>query len=129
MGRRIAPETEALRYLLGYVRFLEENVSVNPDLAKIAAIHLRDLFALALGATRDAAFVAEGRGLRAARLQAIKRDIGNHLDEEGLTVGTVAARHRLTPRYVQQLFESEGTTFSEFVLNQRPAAVLVSMGW
>ena len=33
----------------------------------------------------------------------------------------MAARQRVTPRYVQLLFESEGTTFSQFVLEQRLA--------
>ena len=31
------------------------------------------------------------------------------------------ARHRVTTRYVQLLFEHEGTTFSEYVLNKRLA--------
>jgi AraC-like DNA-binding protein len=123
--RRIAPDREALQYLLGYVRFLDERqILADPALARMAAVHLRDLFALALGATRDAAVIAEGRGLRAARLQAIKRYITDNLGHYRLSVDTVAKRHRLTPRNVQRLFESEGTTFSEFVLNQRLARVL-----
>jgi AraC-like DNA-binding protein len=123
--RRIAPDTETLQYLISYIRFLEEQqTSVNLELAKVAAVHLRDLFALVLGATRDAAFVAEGRGLRAARLQAIKRYIVDNVSHRELTISAVAARHRVAPRYVQRLFESEGTTFSEFVLNQRLARVL-----
>ena len=35
----------------------------------------------------------------------------------------VAAHHRVATRYLQRLFESEGTTLSEFVLNQRLARV------
>jgi AraC-like DNA-binding protein len=31
----------------------------------------------------------------------------------------VAARLKLTPRHIQRLFESAGSTFSEFVLRQR----------
>ena len=124
MLRRIAPDTEALQYVVSYLRFLEEvQTPVSADLARIARVHLRDLFALVLGATRDAAFIAEGRGLRAARLQAVKRHIADNLGHRELTIGTVAARYRVAPRYVQRLFESEGTTFSEFVLNQRLARV------
>lgn len=44
-----------------------------------------------------------------------------NLDNGRLSVGAVAARHRVTPRYVQLLFEREGTTFSEYVLNKRLA--------
>lgn len=116
----VASDTEPMRYLVSYVRYLERRRSLaDPALARTAAVHLRDLFALVLGAKRDAAVVAEGRGLRAARLQAIKHYIHNNLDDGALAVGVAAARHRITPRYVQLLFEDEGTTFSEFVLNQR----------
>jgi len=33
----------------------------------------------------------------------------------------VAARQGISPRYVQMLFEAEGTTFSQYVLNRRLA--------
>src|SRR5262249_36222683 len=32
---------------------------------------------------------------------------------------TIAVRHRIKPRWVQRLFESQGTTFTEYVLAQR----------
>jgi AraC-like DNA-binding protein len=131
--RPIAPDNEALRYLLNYIGLLRDNDAwVTPDLLRVTAVHLRDLVALVLGATRDAAEVAEGRGLRAARLCTIKRYILENLGDSALTVGQVAARHRLTPRYVQRLFEMEGTTFSEFLLDQRLARVhnlLRDPGW
>ncbi len=38
-----------------------------------------------------------------------------------LTVATLAARQRVTPRYVQLLFEAEGTTFTAYALEQRLA--------
>jgi AraC-like DNA-binding protein len=120
----IASDTEPMRYLIGYIRYLQaQQRFADPALARLAADHLCDLFTLALGATRDAAVLAGGRGLRAARLQAIKRYLADHLGEPGLSVGAVATHHRITPRYVQRLFESEGTTFSEFVLNHRLALV------
>ena len=116
----ISADTEPMRYLVGYVHFLEQQRALtDPAVARLAGVHLRDLFALALGASRDAAVVAEGRGLRAARLQAIKRDVADNLGHGRLAVGMMAARHRVSPRYVQRLFEREGTTFSEYVLNAR----------
>jgi AraC-like DNA-binding protein len=75
--------------------------------------------AVALGATRDGVAIAEGRGIRAARLRAVKADILSHLGSSNLTVQAVALRQRVTPRYVHMLFEAEGVTFSEFVLGQR----------
>jgi AraC-like DNA-binding protein len=35
----------------------------------------------------------------------------------------LAARQRVTPRYIHKVFEGEGTTFSRFVLGQRLARV------
>ena len=38
-----------------------------------------------------------------------------------LSVAALAARHGCTPRFVQRLFEAEGTTFTEYVLAERLA--------
>jgi AraC-like DNA-binding protein len=59
------------------------------------------------------------RGMRAARLQAMKADVLANLGRSDLTAASVAARHDVTPRYVQMLFETEGQSFSEFVLEHR----------
>ena len=84
-------------------------------------MHIHDLIALSIGARQDAIATAEGRGVRAARLRAIKADIARNLGDCGLTVTLVAARHGVTPRYIHKLLESEGVTFSEFVLRNRLA--------
>jgi AraC-like DNA-binding protein len=94
---------------------------LTPAVANLAATHIQDLVALSIGATRDAAAIAKGRGLRAARLKAIKADIVSNLGHHGLNVGAVALRQGVTSRYVQMLFEGEGRTFSSFVLEQRLA--------
>jgi transcriptional regulator GlxA family with amidase domain len=78
-----------------------------------------DLMAVTVGATRDATEVAQSRGVRAARLHAIKQDIARNLDRSDLSVNTLTDRHRCTPRFLQRLFETEGTTFTEYVLAQR----------
>jgi AraC-like DNA-binding protein len=120
--RPIPRNTEALRLLTGYVALLEQGPTPQTsELQRLMVTHVHELVALVLGATRDAAEVANARGVRAARLKMIKASIVDHLDHPGLTVATVAARHGITPRYVQLLFEGEGTTFSEFVLHQRLA--------
>jgi AraC-like DNA-binding protein len=80
---------------------------------------VHDLIALTLGASEDATALAEERTIPAIRLRAIKSDIVANLEDERLTVGAVAARHRVTPRYVHRLFEREGITYTQFVLRQR----------
>src|SRR5262245_25263887 len=67
----------------------------------------------------EAMALAERLGGRATRLDTIKSDIAQSLACPELSVGEVAARHGVTARYLQLLFEREGTTFSEFVLGQR----------
>jgi AraC-like DNA-binding protein len=57
----------------------------------------------------------------AARQRAIKTDVVENLARSNLSIGEIAARHGLTPRYVQMLFESEGATFTEFLLDPRLA--------
>jgi AraC-like DNA-binding protein len=109
-----------LQLLIRYVGILQEaGTFAVPELRRQAAIHIHDLIALAIGATRDAAEIAKSRGARAARLRAIKEDITTLLDQPDLSVATIAARHRIKPRWVQRLFESAGTTFTEYVLAQR----------
>ena len=120
--RRIPNTIPALGLLTDYVNIAwQKQTLADPNLQRLLASHLSDLMALAVGATRDAAEIAQGRGLRAARLHAIKQDIARHLDQADLSVSALAVRHRLTPRFVQRLFETEGTTFTEYVLVQRLA--------
>src|SRR5262249_3881696 len=63
--------------------------------------------------------IAKNRGLAAARLRAIKSDIAANLSRDDLSVVEIALKQRVTPRYVQLLFEHQGTTFTEYVRNAR----------
>jgi AraC-like DNA-binding protein len=87
----------------------------------LVVTHISDLVALAIGATKDARVIAENGGARAARLAAIKSDILDNLARQDLSATEVAARHGVTRRYVDMLFELEDMTFSEFVVGQRLA--------
>jgi len=114
--------TGAMRLLTSYLGMLDaEDRIETPEAAHLVAMHVHDLAALALGASRDAMALAEERGGRAARLATIKQDILAHLAEPGLSVARVAARRALSPRYIHKLFELDGTTYSEFVVAQRLA--------
>ena len=121
--RPIPRGNEALKLLVAYLGFLNQELSLTaPDLRSNAARHVYDLVVLAVGATAGkAAEAAKDLGVPAGRLRAIKCDIIASLGDAELSIETTAARHGVTPRYVRKLFESEGTTFSEFVLGQRLA--------
>jgi AraC-like DNA-binding protein len=120
MFRRIPAQTRALKMLASYLAAAcDDHGVVGPDVAHLVAGHVCDLMAVAIGATRDAAEMAQGGGLRAARLSAIKRDIARDLGQPDLSIAMLAVRHGCTPRFIQRLFEAEGTTFTEYVLAQR----------
>jgi AraC-like DNA-binding protein len=124
LGRPILRDGEALRLLTRYVELLGADATpTSPSLSRLAVAHVYDLVALAIGATRDGAELASGRGVRAARLRAVKSDIAANLASRELSVIAVARRQGITPRYLHMLFEAEGTSFSKFVLGQRLALV------
>jgi AraC-like DNA-binding protein len=117
---RVMPrDTPALALLIRYLSLvLDETLSATVGLPELAARHVYELAALALGTAKHV-LSANSVGVRAARLQAIKADIVTHLVDGELSVSTVAARQGVTPRYVHKLFEAEGLTYSGFVLGQR----------
>ena len=111
----VAHDSEALALLRTYVSSLPTHLG-DPQLARLVSTHVYDLMALAIGASRDGGEIARQRGMRAARLRAIQADL---LADATLSVDQVAARHGISERYVQMLFEAQGTPFSEFNLAQR----------
>jgi AraC-like DNA-binding protein len=117
---RIPRDTGMLRLLKSYVDAVFNDPSLAiPQMRRLIAAQLCDLVAVTLGATRDAIAVAEGRGIRAARLRAIKGDIEAHLATGNLSPGAVAKRQQISDSYIRKLFESDGTSFSRFVLGRR----------
>ncbi len=115
-------DNEAMRLVTGYVKVLKDEIGhMSPELKATSAAHVQDLVALALGARPDATHIARGRGVRAARLRALKADILTNLIRRDMSIETVARRHGISPRYVRTLFDSDQTTFTDFVLNQRLA--------
>jgi AraC-like DNA-binding protein len=114
------PPTPALRLLAGYVQALTAERDELPGaLGRLAATHVCDLVALALGATGAAEIIARERGVRAARLAAIKSDITARIAESDLSIESVARRLAISPRYIQALLRGEGTTFRDVVLSKR----------
>lgn len=120
--RPVPRNDPGLRLLMAYAGALSDEQALGtPELRHAVVTHMHDLAALTLGATRDAAEIARGRGLRAARLRAIKADIADNALRRDLTLEAVAGRHGISPRYVAKLLADESTTFTELVLAQRLA--------
>ncbi len=112
----------AAALLMQYTHLVRDhNALASPVLRRAATLHLHDLAALLAGAVGDAAHQAHGRGVRAARLLAVKNDIAAHFTDPLLSVAAVARRQGITPRYLQMLLEQDGLTFTALVLEQRLA--------
>jgi AraC-like DNA-binding protein len=116
--RRIPCDTPALALLSRYVQIaLDASVPTNDNLRRLVADHVYELASASLaGGGSDP---GEGRGIRAARVRAIKADILERLGDWKLCAATVADRHHISQRYVHKLFAGEGTSFSDFVLRER----------
>jgi AraC-like DNA-binding protein len=81
--------------------------------------HLVDLVTLALGSRPDDSELARQRGQAQARLALMKADIAAEMTHDDLDIGALARRYGLSARQAQRLFEQDGTTFTEFLLEQR----------
>jgi AraC-binding-like domain len=113
-ARRLRAGSAALQLLVSYLATaLDTDALVAAELQQLAVAHVYDLLAVAMGATRDAAAIAAGRGVPAARLRAAKAFVAQQLGHRDLSAATVAAHLGVTPRYVHMLFETETQSFSE----------------
>lgn len=114
------PAGPELQLLFAYVRMLiRHEEALETQTALLCADHIRDLAALAIGARRDAAEQAEGRGLPHARLAALKADIKANLTQHWLSLEALARRHHISPQYLRSLFYKDGSSFSAYVRNRR----------
>jgi AraC-like DNA-binding protein len=121
VARPIAKNNPVLRLLAGYASVLSDHAELaTAELRHAVSTHMHELAALLLGGRPEVHFPDS---VRAARLVAIKRDVMARLGDRSLSLTALASRHGITPRYVNMLFEREGTTFTAFVIEQRLARV------
>jgi hypothetical protein len=92
---RLVPRgTEAVRLLTGYLMTLFGDLGMaDPSLCKLVATHIYDLVAMAIGATREGLEVALSRGVRAARLNAIKADFDRNPASTLTAIARTSAGH------------------------------------
>jgi AraC-like DNA-binding protein len=85
----------------------------------LMAQHMVDLIGLLLGTDADRTELASNRGHSAARLELMRADVVANLSRDNLTIYSVAQKAGLSPRHAQRMFEQTGTTFTEFLIEQR----------
>ncbi|TPL05570.1 MULTISPECIES: helix-turn-helix transcriptional regulator [unclassified Mesorhizobium] len=105
--------------LTGYADILRENPPQGEQARQIAANHLHDLAALVLDGFVNGGAARNEVGIRAVRLDLIKKEVLRHLQDPDFGIDAAARRQGITPRYIQRLFEAEGVTFSEFLRASR----------
>jgi len=93
--------------------------SLDPEAQQVTARHMVELIALLLRPGDDDSRPMLLAGTAAARLQLIQSQVTACLHDTGLSIAFIAQRNSLSPKQVQRLFERTGTTFAEFVLEQR----------
>lgn len=120
--KQALPDTPAMSLLAHYAYNLtREERTLSTELEQLAETHLTDLFVNLLGGTPDARHLADQRGVRSARLVAIKQYIQHNLTQPQLSASLVAKQHQISERYLRALFADEHCRFSDYVLDQRLA--------
>lgn len=114
-----------LHLLAGYLDTLATLADApSPELAAVTGGHLLDLVAAVLGPGRDTAQMIERRTVRAARLRIVLEAISRRFADPGFDLGRLARATGLSRRYVQDLLEDTGNSFTEHVLERRLARAL-----
>jgi len=110
--RKIAASNATLRLLHRYAGLIQSDPDLaSPVLLDAIVNHFYDLAALLLGASRDTREGAS-RSIGAARLKEAIAYIGRHFADADLTIASVAGGQGISPRYLQELFEQSGASFT-----------------
>lgn len=115
---RIAADTPSAGLIAGYADLLLRDTQADATAARLASDHLYQLAALALN-HNDRPPQTDLRGIGGARLALIKKDIASNATDPDLTITDIARRQHVSPRYVQRLFEREGTNFGQYLRGLR----------
>lgn len=121
--RVVRPEDGLLGLLMGYADLVfKGGTGQDPALAGAMSRHLVELAVHAFAKDGAKPMAPETRqSVAAMRLDLLKADIERSLADHGFDIARLARRHKVTPRYIQMLFAESGTTFTEFLRQQRLA--------
>jgi transcriptional regulator GlxA family with amidase domain len=106
----------ALHYLEQLFAFAPE--IERPDLFRLKN-HALDMLAITIGRRLGQSMV--GSAYKRALLHRMKEFVEERLHEPELSIGMLAKRFRVTPRYISGLFSEDGSTFNAFTREHRLA--------
>src|SRR4029077_13811462 len=117
--QRLWGKSEAMQLLRGYVRSLERiGLAASVDNHAIIRRHIVDLAVLA-ATTRCSIGESSASAVVATRLAAALDYIASHFSDPDLSLAKVAQSVSISPRYLQRLLESSGTSFTTHVTELR----------
>src|SRR5262249_21541972 len=126
--RPISHRTEALGLLKTYLKAaLKEGALAHSKLRDVVVTHVHDLAALAISECTPLG-ESSASAVMAARHSAALDHIAAHFQDPELKLEVVARRQGISPRYLQHLMTSSGTSFTERVNElrlQRAFALLI----
>jgi acetamidase/formamidase/AraC-like DNA-binding protein len=116
----IASDTGAGRILSGMLRSVGDTINdLNADRLRPVELSLPDFLLTALMEGAPAKSLGGSAGARAMLLERVFQSIEMHLSDPHLNLEQVAAKHGISMRYLQKLFETVGESFGHYVKLRR----------
>ena len=106
-----APGTDSAALALDYAALLAGQGRLSGTALTAATEHLHQLLASAIDGPRAASQWPPGQ-TQLARLALMRRDIHRHHNQRGFDLPQLARLHNTTPRQVQRLLATQGTSFT-----------------
>jgi acetamidase/formamidase/AraC-like DNA-binding protein len=116
----IASDTGAGRILSGMLRAVGDTINdLSADRLRPVEISLPDFLLTALMEGAPSKSLGGSAGARAMLLERVFQSIEMHLSDPHLNLEQVAAKHGISMRYLQKLFETVGDSFGHYVKLRR----------
>jgi AraC-like DNA-binding protein len=120
IGRFVRHEQPESRLLAAYLQAIQQTAGLSePATRNVIGQQIVDLVVAAIGRNQLHAAESAERGVRAARLRLARDMIRKSVGDPMLNGERVARKLGISERYVQRLFEENGSTVSAFIMEER----------
>jgi AraC-like DNA-binding protein len=120
IGLKLDRTRPELRLLIAYLNAIHQTSGLRDERTRsVIGKQVGDLVGTAVGRGRDAVKEEVCRGVRAARYRLARAEIGKRLSEPMLNGERIARAIDVSERYLQRLFEENGTTVTAHILDER----------
>lgn len=117
---KLAADQGASRVLGGMLRSVADTlVDATPDQMRPIELSLPEFLLTGLLDNAPPRALGGAAGMRAALLERIFQTIEMRLSDPELSHQQVASEHGISPRYLQKLFEAEGSTVTDWIRRRR----------